>query len=84
MELNTMTAKNVRWEIKRGNGFDDLCKKYNCNADSLERRLRTLFSHDGDKIIADLREISRKKNRRMVRKESRCNNPVIPPPRGPS
>lgn len=84
MELNTMTAKNVRWEIKRGNGFDDLCKKYNCNADSLERRLRTLFSHDGDKIIADLREISRKKNRRMVRKEGRCNNPVIPPPRGPS
>lgn len=85
MNIRQISSRAIRNEKKRGASFKDLCEKYQCTEEALEDVIRRFFYGGASEMIAELREVDKKRERRENHRSANSHpkDSVIPPPRGP-
>lgn len=63
MVISQMDHRAVRFGIKHGFTFSDFCAKYECDEADFQRKLRTLYRNDYEKMHAAIEANTRKQNR---------------------
>ncbi len=76
--LSTLTARSVRCGVKNGLTLAGFAEKYQCSEVDIQRRIRSIFRHDADRVLDEVEANAKKPSRRR----SHSNN-LLPPPRTP-
>lgn len=84
MNIRQISSRAIRNEKKRGASFKDLCEKYQCTEEALEDVIRRFFYGGASEMIAELREVDKKRERRENHRSANSHpkDSVIPPPVG--